>query len=87
MFDIGDIIDGKYRVDGLCSDTGGMGVILFVTPLKTKRPFDVVLKYCKDNSEEQLKRFRREVRPMVISLGGLGHSKLHCKFRKSASYR
>jgi serine/threonine protein kinase len=62
MFDVGEIIDGKYRVDGLCSDTGGMGVILFVTPLKTKRPFNVVLKYCKDNSEEQLKRFRREVR-------------------------
>jgi serine/threonine protein kinase len=62
MFDAGDIIDGKYRVDGLCSDTGGMGAILSVTPLSVKRPFKVVLKYCKDSSEEQLKRFRREVR-------------------------
>lgn len=62
MFDKGDIIDEKYRVDGLCSDSGGMGVILFVTPLKVKPKFNVVLKYCKDNNEEQLKRFRREVR-------------------------
>ncbi len=62
MFDIGEVIDGKYRVDGLCSDSGGMGVILFVTPLKTKPPFRIVLKYCRDNNEEQLKRFRREVR-------------------------
>jgi eukaryotic-like serine/threonine-protein kinase len=62
MFEAGEIIDGKYRVDGLCSDTGGMGAILFVTPLKAKPGFDVVLKYCKGNDEEQLKRFRREVR-------------------------
>lgn len=62
MFDVGEVIDGKYRVDGLCSDSGGMGAILFVTPLKSELAFKVVLKYCRDNNEEQLKRFRREVR-------------------------
>jgi len=62
LFDVGEIIDNKYRVDGLCSDSGGMGSILFVTPLGEGLPSKVVLKYCKDNSEEQIKRFRREVR-------------------------
>lgn len=28
MFDPGDVIDDKYFVDGVCSDAGGMGVIL-----------------------------------------------------------
>ncbi|HXO38216.1 MAG TPA: hypothetical protein VN872_06240, partial [Candidatus Acidoferrum sp.] len=62
MFEAGNIIDGKYRVEGLCSDSGGMGRIIFVTPLYAPFPFDIVLKYCKDTQEEQLKRFRREVR-------------------------
>jgi serine/threonine protein kinase len=62
MFDPGDIIDGKYRVDGLCSDSGGMGAILFVTPMGQRHVLEVVLKYCKDNNDEQLKRFCREVR-------------------------
>jgi hypothetical protein len=68
MFDAGDVIDGKYQVDGLCSDSGGMGVIIFVTPLKPI-PFKVVLKYCRDNNEEQLKRFRREVRLLASFKG------------------
>src|SRR5260370_34705896 len=69
MFDPGDIIDGKYRVDSLCSDAGGMGTILFVTPVKKKLGFNVVLKYCKGNDEEQLKRFRREVRLLATFKG------------------
>ena len=69
MFGVGDVVDGKYRVDGLCSDTGGMGVILFVTPLKVKQPFKIVLKYCKDSNDEQLKRFRREVRLLASFQG------------------
>jgi eukaryotic-like serine/threonine-protein kinase len=64
-----DIIDGKYRVDGLCSDSGGMGTILFVTLLKAKGGSKVVLKYCKDADEEQLKRFRREVRLLATFKG------------------
>jgi hypothetical protein len=62
MFEAGNIIDGKYRVEGLCSDSGGMGRIIFVTPLYAPFPFNIVLKYCKDTQEEQLKRFRREIR-------------------------
>jgi len=62
MFKAGDVIDGGYAVTAVCSDSGGMGTILFVTPLKNAPQFPVVLKYCKDNGDEQLKRFRREVR-------------------------
>ena len=61
MFDTGDVIDGKYLVKGVCSDSGGMGKILFVKALKNPPDFKIVLKYCKDTAEEQLKRFRREV--------------------------
>lgn len=57
----GEIIDTKYRVDGLCSDAGGMGSILHVTSLAAS-PFRLVLKFCKDNNDELVKRFRREVR-------------------------
>lgn len=56
------MIDGKFLVDGLCSSSGGMGGILFVTPLGTIPPFPIVLKFCKSTDEEHLKRFRREVR-------------------------
>ncbi len=62
MFDKGDIIDNKYLVEGLCSSAGGMGTILFVTPVKNPPPFKLVLKYCKDTDDERVKRFRREVR-------------------------
>ncbi len=62
MFEVGYIFSGKYRVEGLCSDTGGMGTILHVTPLHADSGCALVLKYCKDANEEQLKRFSREVR-------------------------
>ena len=62
MFDIGEIVDGKYRVDGVCCDTGGMGQILFVTQLIDPPEHPLVLKYCRNQDNEQLKRFRREVR-------------------------
>ncbi|HAP39596.1 MAG TPA: hypothetical protein DCQ94_07535 [Nitrospira sp.] len=69
MFDVGDIIDKKYQVDGVCSNAGGMGTILFVTPLKSTPKLNVVLKYCKDSADEQLKRFRREVRLLASFKG------------------
>jgi serine/threonine protein kinase len=69
MFDKGNVIDSKYHVDGLCSDSGGMGAVVFVTPLQGGPPFKVVLKYCKDTNEEQLKRFRREVRLLASFTG------------------
>jgi serine/threonine protein kinase len=62
MFEQFDVIDQKYLVDGICCQSGGMGEILFVTPLSYASTFRVVLKYCKSDNEEQLKRFRREVR-------------------------
>jgi serine/threonine protein kinase len=39
-----------------------MGEILHVTHLAETPAFPLVLKYCKDTDEEQVKRFRREVR-------------------------
>lgn len=69
MFDAGDVIDAKYIVDGVCSNAGGMGTVLFVTPQKNIPQFRVVLKYCKDTAEEQLKRFRREVRLLASFKG------------------
>lgn len=62
MFEVGYIFGGKYRVNGLCSDTGGMGTILHVTPVYAAADCALVLKYCKDTNEEQIKRFSREVR-------------------------
>src|ERR1700693_6062376 len=62
MFNAGFVFNGKYRVDGLCSDGGGMGTILHVTPLHETPGYRLVLKYCNDNNEEQIKRFTREVR-------------------------
>ena len=56
------IIDGKYRVDDLCNDSGGMGTLLFVTPLEGDIRFPLVLKYCKEEGDEFLARFKREVR-------------------------
>lgn len=69
MFDVGDVIDGKYRVEATCSDTGGMGTILFVTPLNNPVESNIVLKYCKDIAEEPLQRFRREVRLLATFKG------------------
>jgi len=62
MFSQGEIIDGKYRVEGVCNSTGGMGEILYVTQLTGTPAYPLVLKYCKVTDDEQLKRFRREVR-------------------------
>lgn len=56
------VVDGKYRIDGVCSDAGGMGTVLFVTPVSVAIGFPVVLKFCKNQSAEELARFRREVR-------------------------
>jgi len=62
MFEVGYIFGRKYRVDGLCSNTGGMGTILHVTPVHAAADCALVLKYCKDTNEDQIKRFSREVR-------------------------
>jgi len=62
MFEQGDLIDEKYRVESLCSSSGGMGDVFFVTPISGVPEHRLVLKCCKDNGEEQLRRFCREVR-------------------------
>ncbi len=62
LIDVGDIIDGKYEVIGVCSEKGGMGTILFVKPVKLNAKTRIVLKYCKSTDVEDLQRFRREVR-------------------------
>jgi len=69
MFDIKEIVDKKYQVDGVCSNAGGMGAILFVTPQNGEQEFRVVLKYCKETGDEELKRFRREVRLLASFKG------------------
>lgn len=57
------VIDGKFQVVGPCSNAGGMGTLLFVTPVGTAGP-PLVLKLCKLTDEEMRARFRREVRLM-----------------------
>jgi serine/threonine protein kinase len=39
-----------------------MGEVLHVTQLQGAPPFPLVLKYCRETDDEQLKRFRREIR-------------------------
>lgn len=70
MFSIGDTIDNEYTVDGVCSTTGGMGTILFVTPCtKDFGVSKVVLKYCRETEDEYLRRFRRETRLLLVFAG------------------
>ena len=69
MYKPGELIDGKYIYDDVCSDTGGMGELVFVTPIKNAPKYQLVLKYCKENGEEFVKRFRREVR-LLLSFKG-----------------
>jgi serine/threonine protein kinase len=61
MFKIGDIVDRQYTVTGICSESGGMGSIVFVEP-QMPLPFPIVLKYCRETDEENVRRFRRETR-------------------------
>jgi eukaryotic-like serine/threonine-protein kinase len=69
MYRKNDLIDEKYCVEGICSDTGGMGTVLFVAPLGVTNNVKMVLEYCKDNTEEHLKRFKREVRLLASFKG------------------
>ena len=69
LIETGDIIDDKYEVTGVCSDIGGMGRILFVKPLNPGILGRIVLKYCKATEEEDLRRFRREVRLLATFKG------------------
>ena len=56
------IVDGTYRIDGICNESGGMGTLVFVTRVDGQNPFPIVLKYCREEEDEFLARFKREVR-------------------------
>ena len=56
------VLDGKYEIQGQCSNEGGMGTLLFVSKVGTQEV--QVLKLCKLTDPEMLARFRREVRVM-----------------------
>src|SRR5438477_8284829 len=62
MIEPNTIIDDKYFVEGVCSDSGGMGTLVSVTSLDGQESFPLVLKYCREEGEEFLARFKREVR-------------------------
>jgi len=64
MYKTDDVVDRRYRVEGVCSEGGGMGALLFVRRVGMKAPKQRVLKYCKDTNDEALRRFKREVRLM-----------------------
>lgn len=68
MYKINDVIDGKYLVTGTCSEAGGMGAILFVQSAQSN-PYQLVLKYCRELSEESITRFRRESRLLATYAG------------------
>jgi len=57
MYQIGELIDGKYTVINICSNQGGMGTVLFV---KDASGTERALKFC--DTPEYYDRFRREIR-------------------------
>lgn len=61
-FKIDDLIDERFVIKGLCSDSGGMGQVLFVEDSNTEFAGILALKYCREDNEEYIKRFKREVR-------------------------
>lgn len=61
-FNNGDLIDNRFEVEGICSDQGGMGQILFVKDILTQLDEEIVLKYCKSSNPEDIRRFQKEVK-------------------------
>ena len=57
----GDIIDQRFLLKEICSSRGGMGEIFFVDDVTQHYNFRLVLKYCKKNDQENIRRFKREV--------------------------
>ncbi len=69
MYKIGEIIDCRYIVQNICSNSGGMGTILFVEDMNQKYPFQIVLKYCKNTNPNAMNSFIRETRYMTDFTG------------------
>lgn len=61
-YEVEDTIDGRFEVAGICSDSGGMGRVLLVEDITGTLDGTLALKYCREESDEYVKRFRREVR-------------------------
>lgn len=61
LFNVGDLIDSKYKVISHIGQ-GGFGMVLEVYSLEKSKHF--ALKYCNTPDEEIMKRFKREVRLM-----------------------
>ena len=61
-FNIGDTIDDRFQVEGVCSNQGGMGQILFVNDTSSQIKDKIVLKYCKSDDSNLIKRFQKEVK-------------------------
>ena len=70
MYRVGDVIDERYTVTGMCSNAGGMGTVLFVTRKGLKTQRKRVLKYCKLTDADSINRFSREVRIMTEKFKG-----------------
>ncbi len=62
MYMADDIIGDRYLVQVICNDTGGMGALLYVEDMHGEHKEKIVLKYCRETGDEQIKRFSREVR-------------------------
>lgn len=73
IFKNGDIVDKRFVVKGLCNDSGGMGQVLFVEDSTGEFQGQLALKYCREDEEEYIKRFKREVRLLE---GFRGNSKV-----------
>lgn len=58
MFDPGDVIDKRFKVNEEIG-RGGMGIVLRVDDITTGQ--QVALKYCPDSDRDALRRFEREV--------------------------
>ena len=61
-FTIGQTINNRFIVEGVCSSEGGMGGILFVKDVANILTDKIVLKYCKSNDPELIKRFKKEIK-------------------------
>ncbi len=57
-----EFFDQRFKVVDLCSNSGGMGLVLLVKDLTGEHTGILALKYCRENNEEYLARFKREVR-------------------------
>ena len=56
------IVDGSYQVQEICSESGGMGTLVRIKPIGRESPVPLVMKYCREEDDESLARFKREVR-------------------------